>query len=47
MVNKKTYFENLEREEIPSYKVNIKIHNLLEKFIIKGGFEIATPDNDL
>ena len=24
--------------------MNIKVHNLLENFIIKGGFEIASPN---
>jgi type I restriction enzyme R subunit len=36
----KEYFENLEGVVIPAFKVNIKVHNLLQKFIIEGGFEI-------
>ncbi|MGL5277946.1 MAG: type I restriction endonuclease subunit R, EcoR124 family [Cetobacterium sp.] len=36
----KMYFENLEGISIPMFKINIKIHNLLQKFIISGGFEI-------
>jgi type I restriction enzyme R subunit len=34
----KAYFENLEGVSIPPYKVNIKVDNLLQKFIIQGGF---------
>jgi type I restriction enzyme R subunit len=36
----KSYFEKLEGTTIPAFKVNIRIHNILEKFIIDGGFEI-------
>ncbi len=36
----KLYFEELEEKTIPAFKVNIRIHNLLLKFIIEGGFEI-------
>ncbi len=36
----KEYFEALESESIAAFKVNIKVHNLLQKFIIDGGFEI-------
>jgi type I restriction enzyme R subunit len=36
----KAYFENLEGVSIPPYKVNIKADNLLQKFVIEGGFEI-------
>jgi type I restriction enzyme R subunit len=36
----KTYFEKVEGTSIPAFKVNIKIHNLLQDFIINGGFEI-------
>jgi len=36
----KMYFEKLEGITIPPFKINIKIHNLLQKFIISGGFEI-------
>lgn len=36
----KVYFEKLEGKTIPPFKVNIKIQNLLQKFIIEGGFEI-------
>lgn len=36
----KTYFENLEGITIPAFRVNIKVHNLLQQFIIKGGFEV-------
>jgi type I restriction enzyme R subunit len=33
----KSYFEKLEGESIPSFRVNIKIHKLLQAFIINGG----------
>jgi type I restriction enzyme R subunit len=36
----KVYFEKLEGKTIPPFKVNIKVQNLLQKFIIEGGFEI-------
>ncbi len=36
----KAYFEKLEGEIFPAFKINIKVHNLLQKFIISGGFEI-------
>ena len=36
----KDYFEKLEGITIPAFKINIKVHNLLQKFIINGGFEI-------
>ncbi|CAG0983452.1 Type-1 restriction enzyme R protein [Methanosarcinales archaeon] len=36
----KEYFEKLESSTIPPFKINIKVHNLLQKFIIRGGFEL-------
>ncbi|KUJ74543.1 DEAD/DEAH box helicase [Thiomicrospira sp. XS5] len=36
----KAYFESLEGVTIPIFKLNIRIHNLLEKFVIEGGFEV-------
>ena len=36
----KEYFEKLENTTFPSFKINIKVYNLLQKFIIDGGFEI-------
>jgi type I restriction enzyme R subunit len=36
----KEYFEKLESSTIPPFKINIKVHNLLQKFIISGGFEL-------
>ncbi len=36
----KAYFETLAGQEIPLFKVNIKTANLLQKFIIEGGFEL-------
>ena len=34
----KAYFEKLEGESLPTFRVNIKIHNFLQKFIIDGSF---------
>lgn len=36
----KEYFEKLEGTSIPTFRINIKIHNLLQDFIISGGFEV-------
>ncbi|MBI9056977.1 MAG: type I restriction endonuclease subunit R [Labilibaculum sp.] len=37
----KIYFEKVEGSKLPPPKVKIKTHNLLKKFIIRGGFEIS------
>lgn len=36
----KKYFEEQEGMAIPPFKVNVKIAELLKKFILSGGFEI-------
>lgn len=36
----KEYFEKLEDSTHPPFKINIRVHNLLQDFIIRGGFEI-------
>jgi len=36
----KEYFEKLESATFPPFKINIRTHNLLQNFIISGGFEI-------
>ena len=36
----KAYFEALEGCKIPSFKVNMKVYNLLKEFIMKGGYEV-------
>ena len=36
----KEYFEKLEGNPIPLYKIKIKLQTLLQRFIIEGGFEI-------
>jgi type I restriction enzyme R subunit len=36
----KIYFEKLVNTSVPAFKVNIKVHNLLQKFVIEGGFDI-------
>jgi type I restriction enzyme R subunit len=39
----KAYFEALEGQSIPAFKVNIKAADLLRTFIIQGGFELDSP----
>lgn len=39
-IKAKEYFETMEGTTIPAFKVNIRIHNLLQKFIIEDGFEV-------
>jgi type I restriction enzyme, R subunit len=39
----KEYFEKLENAKIPPFKINIRVHNLLQEFILKGGFDIEDP----
>lgn len=36
----KAYFERLEGTTIPLFKINIRVQNLLQKFILDDGFEI-------
>jgi len=36
----KVYFEELESTTIPPFKINIRVHNLLQKFITEDGFDI-------
>lgn len=36
----KEYFELLEGVTIQNFRVNIKVHNLLLRFIVSGGFEV-------
>ena len=36
----KEYFEALEGKTIPLFKINIKVHNMLKDFLIKGGYEL-------
>jgi len=39
-IKAKAYFEKLEGTTFPAFRINIKVHNLLQTFIIGGGFEI-------
>lgn len=39
----KAYFDALEDQAIPLFKVNIKTANLLQDFIIQGGFVLEFP----
>jgi type I restriction enzyme, R subunit len=36
----KKYFEKLEGMTIPPFKINIRVHNLLQRFIIEDGFDL-------
>lgn len=36
----KVYFEGIDKVNIPAFRLNIKINNLLKKFVISGGFDI-------
>ncbi|GAB1482249.1 hypothetical protein MASR2M78_10640 [Treponema sp.] len=36
----KAYFDRLEGADTAAFQVNIKLHNLLKKFILSGGFDI-------
>ena len=42
----KAYFESVEGKTIPAFKLNIRIHNLLEKFLIEGGFDVDGVNNE-
>lgn len=39
-IKAKTYFEKLEGTTFPAFRINIKVHNLLQSFIISGSFDI-------
>ena len=41
----RVYFENMEGTKIPPFKVNIRVHNLLQDFITSGGFDLEPLDN--
>nr|WP_153724328.1 HsdR family type I site-specific deoxyribonuclease [Heliorestis convoluta] len=42
-VTAREYFEKIENTKIPPFKINIRVHNLLQEFILKGGFYIKEP----
>ncbi len=37
------YFEKLDKVKISSFNINMRIHKLLQKFILTGGFDIEEP----
>ena len=43
----KAYFEAVEGQKIPPFKVNIKTANLLQKFIVEGGFDLGSMGHSL
>jgi type I restriction enzyme, R subunit len=42
----KAYFEALEGQPLPAFKVNIKAANLLQRFILEDGFELEDADGE-
>lgn len=34
------YFEEIDNSKVPPFKVKIRVHNLLQEFILKGGFDL-------
>lgn len=40
----KAYFDQLEGQNVPMRKINVKVDNLLRAFILKGGMNIIRPD---
>lgn len=44
-VKSREYFEGIEKTKIPPFKVNMRVHKLLQEFIIKGGFDIEIPED--
>ncbi|WIW69878.1 type I restriction endonuclease subunit R, EcoR124 family [Anaerosinus gibii] len=42
----KEYFEKIEGKSIPLFKVNIRIDELLRKFVLEDGFDIELPDEE-
>lgn len=42
----KQYFEKVEGKTIPPHKINMKIHNILMKFILSDGFDIESINFD-
>lgn len=41
----KAYFEKVEGAKLIPPKVNVKVDNLLRDYILRGGFEIQSPDS--
>lgn len=39
--------KHILKVKIQIFKVNIRLHNLLEEFIIQGGFNIAMLEDDV
>ncbi|WP_227394986.1 type I restriction endonuclease subunit R [Jeotgalibacillus aurantiacus] len=39
-VKAKEYFETMENVKLLPFKINIKVHNLLQEFVLKGGYDI-------
>ncbi len=39
----KVYFEKLENTSLPPFRINMRVHHLLQDFVLKGGFDIEEP----
>ena len=37
------YFSSVEGHRLPPFRVNNKVNDLLTKFVLNGGFDIADP----
>jgi len=44
-IKTKAYFDKTEKLAIPQYKVNMRVSELLRKFIVSGGFDIVIPED--
>lgn len=45
-VKAKDYFEKIENDNIPQYKANMKVNELLREFIVRDGFDIVNPEDE-
>jgi type I restriction enzyme R subunit len=43
----KSFFEKVEGKSIKPFQVNIRIDELLRKFLLEGGFEIDMTDENV
>jgi type I restriction enzyme R subunit len=39
------YFQKLENTKISLFRINVKVHNMLQEFILKGGIDVEVPNN--
>jgi len=41
----RNYFRALEGRSIPDFQINVKVHKLLQDFILNGGYDIEIPED--